>query len=200
MSTALVTAVNDLDLPVEPGISPRAARTVLRVYAKIAQTDGSFRYGLRGSKIASMADYSLATIRRVQRYLVNHGFLEKTQVGGGRASTRWKIVLEKLGIRHGSHPAVTPQPDHHDTTQEREPKRLSRMFSRWRPNRDHVPGGRPPSQSEATPPARTPDADPSQAPEPVFDTCEPHGGRAGRMPSGLPWCPQCRRQEQTTGS
>ncbi len=126
MSTALVTAVNDLELPPEPGISPRAARSVLRVYAKIAQADGSFRYGLRGSKIASLADYSLATLRRVQRYLVAHGFLEKTQVGGGRASTRWKIVLEKLGIRHASGPAVTPQPSRHDTAQEREPKRLSK--------------------------------------------------------------------------
>ncbi len=203
MSTALVSAVNDLDLPAEPGISPRAARTVLRVYAKIAQRDGSFRYGLRGSKIASLADYSLATIRRVQRYLVAHGFLEKTHLGGGRASTRWKIVLEKLGIRHTSRPAVTPQPSPRDTAQEREPKRVSRMFSSWRHDHnhdhDHDPGRRPPPRPEATPPMQTPDANPSHAPEPVFDTCK-HGGRAGLMSSGLPWCPSCRRQESQVTS
>ncbi len=197
MSTALVTAVNDLDLPAEPGISPRAARTVLRVYAKIAQTDGSFRYGLRGSKIAALADYSLATVRRVQRYLVAHGFLEKIQVGGGRASTRWRIILDKLGIRHGSRPAVTPQPDHPDTAREREPKRLGKMFSRWRSGHDHAPGDRPPPQP--TPPAQAaPNENPPQAPEPVFDTCE-HGGRAGRAPWGILWCPSCRRQEAEAG-
>src|SRR5512135_231284 len=92
MSTALVSAVNDLDLPAEPGVSRHAVRTVLKVYCKIAQTDGSFRYGLRGSKVAALADLSLSTIRRAQRYLVTHGLLEKIQVGGGRASTRWKIV------------------------------------------------------------------------------------------------------------
>src|SRR5512135_3098113 len=110
MSTALVTAVNDLDLPPEPGVSPRAARTVLRVYCKIAQQDGSFRYGLRGSKVAALAEYSLATVRRVQRYLVEHGYLEKVKVGGGRASTRWRIVLDKLGIRHSTCTPLTPQP------------------------------------------------------------------------------------------
>src|SRR5512135_3608993 len=200
MSAALLTAVNDLDLPPEPGISPRAARAVLRVYAKIAQTDGSFRYGLRGSKIAALADYSLATIRRVQRYLVTHGFLEKIQIGGGRASTRWRIILDKLGIRHTSRPAVTPQPDHHDTTEEREPKRLSKMFSRWRSDRDQASGGRPPPQPETTPPARTsPDANPPQTPDPVFDTCE-HGGRVGRAPWGILWCPSCRRQETTAST
>src|SRR5512135_3287343 len=122
MSAALLSAVNDLELPAESGISPRAARTVLRVYCKIAQTDGSFRYGLRGSKVAALADYSLATIRRVQRYLVAHGFLEKVQVGGGRASTHWKIILEKLGVRHASRSAATSQPSRENTAQEREPK------------------------------------------------------------------------------
>src|SRR5512144_2386170 len=130
MTAALVSAVNHLDeLPVEPGVSPRAVRTVLRVYCRIAQHDGTFRYGLRGSKVAALADYSLATVRRVQRYLVAHGFLEKVQVGGGRASTRWRIVLEKLGIRHASGTDMTRQPSPHDTAQERTPKKFSRMFS-----------------------------------------------------------------------
>src|SRR5512135_2375428 len=193
MSTALVTAVNDLDLPPEPGISPRAARTVLRVYCKIAQTDGSFRYGLRGSKIASLADYSLATVRRVQRYLIAQGFLKKIQVGGGRASTRWKIVLEKLGIRHTSRPGVTPQPSPPDTAQEREPKRLGKTFSRWRRDRDHAPR-RPPLQPQTEPPAQTtPNTTPPQAPDTVFDTCEPHGGRA----PGCPGAPNADGKRQS---
>src|SRR5512135_2581551 len=141
MSTALVSAVNDLDLPAEPGVSRHAVRTVLKVYCKIVQTDGGFRYGLRGSKVAALADLSLSTIRRAQRYLVSHGFLEKTQVGGGRASTRWRIIIDKLGIRHASRPGVTPQPDHADTATVREPKRLGKMFSRWRSDRDHASEG-----------------------------------------------------------
>src|SRR5450759_4679828 len=32
----------------------------------------------------------------------------------------------------------------------------------------------------------------------VFDTCE-HGGRAGLMSSGLPWCPDCRRRAPPRG-
>src|SRR5512142_85401 len=153
MTAALVSAVNHLDtLPDEPGISPRAARMVLRVYAKIAQHDGSFRYGLRGSKIAALADYSLATIRRVQRYLVTHGFLEKVTVGGGRASTRWRIVLEKLGLRHGTCPPLTPQPSPPDTTQEHTPKRVPWMFSGWH-RKDHPPEqrSRPSPANESSP-------------------------------------------------
>src|SRR5512135_2078268 len=146
MSTALVTAVNDVELPGEPGVSPRAVRAVLRVYCRIAQHDGTFRYGLRGSKIAALAEYSLATVRRVQRYLVEHGYLEKVKVGGGRASTRWRIVLEKLGLRHGTRPPLTPQPSLPDTAQEHTPKRVSWMFSGWS-RRGHPPTGR--SQPEA---------------------------------------------------
>ena len=205
MTAALVSAVNHLDtLPDEPGISPRAARMVLRVYAKIAQHDGSFRYGLRGSKVAALADYSLATVRRVQRYLVTHGFLEKVKVGGGRASTRWRIVLEKLGLRHSTCPPLIPQPSPPDTAQEHPPKKFSRMFSGW-PRRDHLPGERPegdtlpPSRAAlaATPSGRTYEALAldwaAAAGTLVSEVCE-HDSRAGLMRSGLPWCPDCRSQ------
>jgi hypothetical protein len=64
--------------------------------AKIASDTGQFRYGLRGSKLASLTEYSLSVVRRAQRYLVEHGFVERVQVGGGRASTRWRILIHKL--------------------------------------------------------------------------------------------------------
>ena len=213
MTTALMSAVNHLDnLPVQPGVSPRAVRGVLRVYCKIAQHDGSFRYGLRGSKIAALAEYSLATVRRVQRYLVEHGYLEKVQVGGGRASTRWRIVIEKLGIRHGTCPPLTPQPSPPDTAQEHTPKRVSWMFSGWS-RRGHPPPGR--SRPEADTFRRPGQPWPPPLPEQpakhsrwtgppstgalVSDVCE-HGSRAGRMRSGLPWCPDCRSQIRRQGA
>jgi hypothetical protein len=96
MTAALASCVDTLDLPAEPGISPRAVRAVLRMMAKIASDTGQFRYGLRGSKLASLTEYSLSVVRRAQRYLVEHGFVERVQVGGGRASTRWRILIHKL--------------------------------------------------------------------------------------------------------
>ena len=33
----------------------------------------------------------------------------------------------------------------------------------------------------------------------VTDVCI-HGGRAGRMRTGLPWCPDCRTQERRPGA
>ncbi len=60
--------------------------------AKIVADSGEFRYGLRGSKLAALTDYSLSVIRRAQRYLVEHGYLERVEVGGGRASTRWRLL------------------------------------------------------------------------------------------------------------
>src|SRR3712207_7914956 len=42
------------------------------------------------------SDYSLSVVRRAQRYLVDHGYLERVVVGGGRSSTRWRIVVHKL--------------------------------------------------------------------------------------------------------
>ena len=208
-----MSAVNSVELPGEPDVSPRAVRSVLRVYCRIAQHDGSFRYGLRGSKVATLADYSLTTVRRVQRYLVEHGYLEKVKVGGGRASTRWRIVLEKLGLRHGTRPPLTPQPSPHDTAQEHTPKKFSRIFSGWA-RRDHPPTGS--AQTASTPPSRAslnatkPGetavalaldwASTAGANAPLVSEVCQHGGRAGRMRTGLPWCPDCRAQKRRPGA
>jgi hypothetical protein len=67
-----------------------------RRHRQIAQDSGEFRYGLRGSKLADLTGYSLSVVRRAQRYLVDHGYLERVTVGGGRSSTQWRVVVEKL--------------------------------------------------------------------------------------------------------
>jgi hypothetical protein len=119
VTAALAGHVDRLDLPAEPGISPRAVRSVFRMMAKIAQDSGEFRYGLRGSKLATLTDYSLSVVRRAQRYLVEHGYLERVVVGGGRrlaggsSSTsslrRSRRDTTAVLSRHAS-PAVMTQP------------------------------------------------------------------------------------------
>src|SRR5512144_2864916 len=96
VTAALASFVDDLDLPAVPGVSTRAVRAVLRLMAKIASDAGQFRYGLRGSKLAALTEYSLSVIRRAQSCLVEHGFLERVRVGSGRASTRWRICVHRL--------------------------------------------------------------------------------------------------------
>jgi hypothetical protein len=174
VTAALAGHVDRLDLPAEPGISPRAVRSVFRMMAKIAQDSGEFRYGLRGSKLATLTDYSLSVVRRAQRYLVDHGYLERVVVGGGRSSTRWRIVVDKLApqvaSRHNSGAVETRQPGRDDTAQEHRP-----WFSR-RMDRPAPASVAPPSMAELR---QTPVCD--------------HGGDSGQLPNGRPKCPLCRR-------
>ncbi len=180
VTAALASCVDRLELPAEPGISPRAVRTVLRMMSKIANDAGEFRYGLRGSKLAALTDYSLSVIRRAQRYLVDHGFLERVEVGGGRTSTRWRILVAKLhpapASRHSSPAPTAQQPCAPDTAQERRPKSFTWM------NRGAAMYA------------------PTPTPPPVFaavqlTTCA-HGGDGTRLASGQPRCPSCRRASQ----
>jgi hypothetical protein len=179
MTATLASYVDDLDLPPEPGVSTRAVRAVLRIMAKIANDAGQFRYGLRGSKLATLTEYSLSVIRRAQRYLVEHGLIERVQVGGGRASTRWRICVHRLRsdlqAGHSSTDRATQQPAPGDTAQEHTP----RLFH-WMHRRS---GGQ---RSTTTPPL-----------PPDTTTCE-HGDDAGRLASGLPRCPLCRRHARAT--
>jgi hypothetical protein len=176
VTAALAGYVDKLDLPAEPGISPRAVRTVFRMMAKMAQDSGEFRYGLRGSKLADLTDYSLSVIRRAQRYLVDHGYLERVTVGGGRSSTRWRVVVERLvpppASRHNSSAVKTQQTERRDTAQDRRPWFFRKM-------------DRPaPTPERPTLPALA-----QLRSAPVCD----HGGDAGRLPDGRPKCPLCRR-------
>jgi hypothetical protein len=176
VTAALASHVDRLDLPAEPGISPRAVRSVFRMMAKIAQDSGEFRYGLRGSKLATLTDYSLSVVRRAQRYLVDHGYLERVVVGGGRSSTRWRIVVAKLApqlaSRHNSRPAETRQTGRPDTAQERRP-----WFSR---------------RMDPTAPAPNAVTPPSMAELRSTSLCR-HGGDSGLLPDGQFKCPFCRR-------
>src|SRR5512135_1688047 len=110
MTLALVTLVDDADLSPTPGLSVRAARAVLRSMARVAGDDGEFRYGMRQAKVAALAEYSAATIKRAQRFLVERGLLERVAVGGGRRSTRWRICVDQLRPPPPSPPPEPPPP------------------------------------------------------------------------------------------
>ena len=176
MTAALAGHVDRLDLPPEPGVSCRAVRSVFRMMAKIAQDSGEFRYGLRGSKLATLTDYSLSVVRRAQRYLVDHGYLERVVVGGGRSSTRWRIVVAKLAPqgawRHNSGAVETHQSGRGDTAQE---------HRSWFSRRMDRPA---PAPKSVTPP--------SMAELRSASLCR-HGGDGGLLPGGQLKCPLCRR-------
>ena len=176
MTAALASQVDRAELPAEPGISPRAVRSVLRMMAKIAQDSGEFRYGLRGSKLATLCDYSLSVVRRAQRYLVDHGYLERVVLGGGRSSTRWRIVVDKLAprpaSRHNSPAVETRQTGRPDTAQGHRP---------WFFQKIDRPA---PAPTSVTPP--------SMAELRSASLCC-HGGEDGLLPDGQPKCPLCRR-------
>jgi hypothetical protein len=178
VTATLAKAARAIAVPDIPGISARAIRRVLTEMAQIAQIDGTFRYGLRGSKVAQLADFSLSVVRRAQRWLVEHGYLEKVEVGGGRKSTRWRIVLgqlvEHLPTPHPGHaprPAAAQPPGGRDTTLERAPDVRRRSW----------PWSRPEPVVPSFPP-------------PITDVCEAHGSAGGVLPDGItPRCPSCRR-------
>jgi hypothetical protein len=145
MSAALRTAAETAALPTVPGCSDRVLRVVLCRIAQLAQQDGCLRYGLRVSKLATLVLYSPATVKRAQAALVAAGFLERVRVGGGRASTLWRLRVEALGIRTaetsrpvdnrppgpspraGTSPGLSRQAVHPEPGQERPTRSSSRM-------------------------------------------------------------------------
>lgn len=137
MTAALAGVAATTPIPEHPGISTRAVRTVLATMARIAQGDGTFRYGLRGSKIATLTSYSLSVVRRAQRVLVDLGLLERVEVGGGRASTRWRLLLPL---------PKTQQPDPPDTAAV--PPRHSPRARTWLSVRMHRGGDSSPPVEE----------------------------------------------------
>src|SRR5512142_1141445 len=184
MTLALVTLVDDADLSPTPGLSVRAARAVLRSMARVAGDDGEFRYGMRQAKVAALAEYSAATIKRAQRFLVERGLLERVAVGGGRCSTRWRICVERL------RPAPAPAAPAATASAPPPPRPGSPRASWWSSASQQLDRGEPAlghtqifSQSYT----------PSGPAEPVTEVCE-HGQRAGLMPTkALPWCPIYRK-------
>jgi hypothetical protein len=86
VTVALANHVGRLDFPAEAGVSTRAVRVVFKMMAKIANNSGEFRYGIRGSKLPSLTDYSLSVVRRGQHYLVAHGYIERAAAHGDPTS------------------------------------------------------------------------------------------------------------------
>jgi hypothetical protein len=166
VSVYLASLADAAPLPECPGVSTRALRSALRMMCRIAQNDGSMRYGLRASKLAQLCEYSVATIHRAERYLIEHGYIERVRKGGGRLSTRWRIVVDKLAPPDAK-PPEPPQPPERVNAPEKPQRR-----------RPHWPR---PSFSRPTSTA-------------VTTICPEHGGDGGTLPSGAPRCPQCRQR------
>ncbi len=177
MTAVLARAVDQLDLPAAPGITTRAVRTVLRRMASLARDDGTMRYGLRGSRLAELTDYSLSVVRRAQRYLVDHGLVERVKVGGGRYSTHWRIAVDKLRPGHTSRPPETQQP----AAPRHSPGSPRPIWTGWKDARRSAPNS---PLATTTPPAWRPGR---------VEACE-HGGLTGTLPDGRPRCPMCRRR------
>jgi hypothetical protein len=171
VSVYLATLADAAPLPRCPGVSTRALRASLRMMCRIAQSDGTMRYGLRASKLAKLCEYSVATIHRAERSLVEGGYVERVQVGGGRSSTRWRVAVDKL-VQF-----APKKPEHTTTAQPPEPVEPSRS-RRWA-----WPSSKAPVSTIVT------------------TVCPEHGGDGGQLHDGTPRCPQCRRRRDsvTTG-
>jgi hypothetical protein len=167
VSVYLASLADAAPLPRCPGVSNRAMRSALRMMCRIAQNDGTMRYGLRASKLAQLCEYSVATIHRAERYLIEHGYIERVRQGGGRLSTRWRIVVDKLAPPGTKPPEPSPRPERVNASDKAQPRR-----ARWfgpRPN--------PPSSTAVT------------------TICPEHGGDGRLLSDGRPRCPQCRQRQ-----
>ena len=171
VSVYLASLADTAELPRCPGVSTRALRSALRMMCRIAQNDGTMRYGLRASKLATLCEYSVATIHRAERYLVEHGFVERVRVGGGRSSTRWRVVVDKLTQFASKPPAVQNAPNTQGDTVASAPR--TARPSRW-------PWSKPRSHPSTI----------------VTTICDAHGGDGGALPDGTPRCPQCRQRSR----
>jgi len=175
MTAALAQLVDRIDLPSEGGVSVRTCRSVLRTLARIAGPDGEFRWGCRVAKLATLCEVSASTIKRAEAFLVRHGFIERAQVGGGRASTRWRILIERL---HGQ-----PESDSAPRQRPASPPSTNPQLAPREPAQEQRPLARQIAQPARSPVGMSP---------PVHDECA-HGFSAELLPSGLPRCPLCRR-------
>lgn len=99
MSAKLAKLAEQVPLSPEPGVSARTCRAVLRTFARYADTNGEVPDGVTVSMLADLCETSQSTVKRAQRYLIQHGLLERAEVGGGRASTRWRVLVERLTDR-----------------------------------------------------------------------------------------------------
>jgi hypothetical protein len=171
VSVYLASLADTAALPRCPGVSTRALRSALRMMCRIAQSDGTMRYGLRASKLAVLCEYSVATIHRAERYLIEHGYIERVRIGGGRLSTHWRIVVERLAPPDSTLPAQPQSPPS---------------------EREDAPGGTQPRRPRWF---RRPTA--PAASNAGTTICADHGGDGGMLSNGQPRCPQCRRRRDS---
>ncbi len=167
VSVYLASLADAAPLPRCPGVSTRAMRSALRMMCRIAQNDGTMRYGLRASKLAQLCEYSVATIHRAERHLIEHGYIQRVRKGGGRLSTRWKIVVDKLAPPDSKPPKPQP-PEHVNAPGKAQPRRPP-----W-----FRPGPSRPTSNAVT------------------TICPEHGGDGGTLADGRPRCPQCRQRRR----
>jgi len=185
MTWALSNTAMQATFPAEKGLSQRAMRHILAAMAKIAQSDGTFRYGLRASKLATLADYSLSVIRHFERVALKLGIIERVEVGGGRKATKWRINLTTLMAYLPEKARLQPAPK----TAPPRKKHGSGAHAGWLSG---LLGGHGTKPRQQTLSLLTGD------PTTVHDTCT-HGSDAGTQPTtGLPRCPTCRHQTLTT--
>lgn len=180
MTAVLANAVDQIKFPAAPGLSQRTLSEVLSRMAKIARTDGTFKHGLRASKIAAMTKYSLRTVRRAIQWLTENRYLEKLEIGGGRASTKFRILLDQIAEH-----LPKPDPGHASgdaVSRDQRPNGTGLSGHLVMP-RMYKPWSRRDAGSRSVAP---------HFPPPIEEVCEQHGSTAGILPSGLPRCPACR--------
>ena len=166
VSVYLASLADAAPLPRCDGVSTRAVRASLRMMCRIAQNDGTMRYGLRASKLAILCEYSVATIQRARRRLIELGYIERVRIGGGRVSTQWRIVVNKFAPADAESPEPAEAPGRVNASEK--PQRRRPHWSR-------------PSLPRPSSPA-------------VTKICDEHGGDGGTLSDGSPRCPQCRRR------
>jgi hypothetical protein len=92
----LARAARRIDVAPARGLSKHPVRQVLAAMAGIAKEDGSMRYGLPISTLVDKTGYAKATVIRARNWLLDHGFIERRKRGGGRKSSEWRVLVEKL--------------------------------------------------------------------------------------------------------
>lgn len=104
MTARHARAARQLDVPPVPGLSARTVRNVLAAMAGRARGDGTLRYGLSGTTLAELTDHAPATVHRARSWLVEHGYVERVKLGGGRSATLWRVCIERLPLEQPATP------------------------------------------------------------------------------------------------
>jgi hypothetical protein len=175
VTITLAQAARRIEVPPTPGLSRHAVRHVLATMAQVAQEDGTMLYGMAASKLANLTDFSEGLVRRAQRWLVAHGYLEREKVGGGRAATKWRVVASQL-----FRPAAVTEPPAAVPTSPAASTGQPGTEDRALNHTQVVQGFSPPNPRAAG------------APSPSTSSTPPAASGAGRCEHGRTSCRRCR--------